>query len=123
VRSAFVTQWFPPEPGTVIAPAMVDSRVSHGHEAYVVSTYPSMPSGRRARPEEVTVNRAALNPSYGFSSNREMANYRAYAVAPSWTPRTRLLAKATVQGWDVGADDVVIHTVPSATTVHRFSAR
>ena len=46
MRIAFVTQWFPPEPGTLVASAIADGLAARGHVVDVVTGFPNYPTGK-----------------------------------------------------------------------------
>lgn len=102
MRIAFVTQWFPPEPGTVVAAAIADGLAERGHEVHVLTGFPNYPDGKlhtgyRLRPyrrdirsDRVTVHRAALFPSHDASAIKRAANYLSFGVGASWVARTKM---------------------------------
>lgn len=96
MRIGFVTQWFPPEPGTLVAAAIADGLAGRGHQVDVLTGFPNYPDGklqegyplklyrRDERSPGVTVHRAPLYPSHDGSPVRRMANYLSFAMASSW---------------------------------------
>lgn len=104
MRIAFVTQWFPPEPGTVVAAAIADGLGRRGHDVDVLTGFPNYPTGRLhddyplrpyrrdQRSERVTVHRAPLYPSHDASAVGRMANYVSFACSAAWIGRRRLPA-------------------------------
>jgi colanic acid biosynthesis glycosyl transferase WcaI len=102
MRIAFVTQWFPPEPGTFVAAAIADGLAERGHEVHVLTGFPNYPTGklqagyplrpyrRESRSESVTVHRAPLFPSHDDSAGKRMANYLTFATSASWVARTKM---------------------------------
>lgn len=102
MRIGFVTQWFPPEPGTLVAAAIADGLAGRGHQVDVLTGFPNYPTGtlqegyplqryrRDDRSAGVTVHRAPLYPSHDSSSLRRTANYLSFAVAASWVARRHL---------------------------------
>lgn len=76
MRVAFVTQWFPPEPGTLVAAAIAEGLAARGHDVHVLTGFPNYPNGRlhagyRLRPyrrdrysTRITIHRAPLYPSH-----------------------------------------------------------
>ena len=102
MRIAFVSQWFPPEPGTFVASAIADGLAERGHQVDVLTGFPNYPSGRLQdgyplrpyrrdrRSERVTVHRAPLYPSHDSHAFKRMANYLTFAISASWIARTRL---------------------------------
>lgn len=104
MRIALVTQWFPPEPGTLVAAALADGLAGRGHHVDVVTGFPNYPTGRvhagypmqRYRRDErstrVTVHRAPLYPSHDAHAARRMLNYGTFAASASVTTRSHLPA-------------------------------
>lgn len=102
MRIAFVTQWFPPEPGTFVAAAIADGLAERGHEVHVLTGFPNYPTGklqagyplkpyrREIRSDNVTVHRAPLFPSHDASAIKRMANYLSFGVCASWIARTKM---------------------------------
>ena len=102
MRIAFVTQWFPPEPGTFVAAAIADGLAERGHEVHVLTGFPNYPTGRlqagyrlkpyrrEIRSDNVTVHRAPLFPSHNASAIKRIANYLSFGVSASWIARTKL---------------------------------
>jgi colanic acid biosynthesis glycosyl transferase WcaI len=96
MRIAFVTQWFPPEPGTVVAAAIADGLAARGHRVDVLTGFPNYPTGRLhegyplqryrrdERSDRVTVHRAPLYPSHDTSSLKRMTNYLSFAAGATW---------------------------------------
>jgi glycosyltransferase involved in cell wall biosynthesis len=124
VRIGFVTQWFPPEPGTVVASAVADGLAARGHEVHVLTGFPNYPTGRlqdgyplrpyrRDQRGTVTVHRAPLYPSHDRSAPRRMANYASFAAA------------ATVVGWArVPRPDVwLVYSSPATAAVPALLSR
>lgn len=101
MRIAFVTQWFPPEPGWLPA-TIADGLAERGHEVHVLTGFPNYPSGRLAagyplrpyrreiRSDNVTIHRAPLFPSHSAAAVKRMANYLSFAVSASWIARTKM---------------------------------
>ena len=99
MRIGFVTQWFPPEPGTGVAAAIADGLAERGHHVDVLTGFPNYPTGklqddypleryrRDERSPHVTVHRAPLYPSHDTSSLKRMTNYLSFAAAASWVAR------------------------------------
>lgn len=102
MRIAFVTQWFPPEPGTVVASAIADGLAVRGHVVDVVTGFPNYPTGelqpgyplqryrRDERSERVTIHRAPLYPSHNTRAVKRMANYASFSASATWLTRSRL---------------------------------
>lgn len=102
MRIAFVTQWFPPEPGTVVASAIADGLASRGHMVDVLTGFPNYPDGRlhrdyplrpyrnERRSDRVMVHRAPLYPSHDSSSIKRMLNYVSYGAGASVVARWKL---------------------------------
>lgn len=102
MRVGLVTQWFPPEPGTVVAAAIADGLAARGHTVDVLTGFPNYPTGklqegyplrsyrRDIRSPRVAVHRAPLFPSHDTSPVRRMANYLSFAAAASWVARRHL---------------------------------
>lgn len=99
MRIGFVTQWFPPEPGTVVAAAIADGLAERGHHVDVLTGFPNYPTGklqegyplqryrRDERSARVTVHRAPLYPSHDTSATKRMLNYLSFAAAAWWVGR------------------------------------
>lgn len=102
MRIAFVTQWFPPEPGMLVASSIADGLASRGHDVDVLTGFPNYPTGRlhddyplrpyrrEKRSSLVTVHRAPLFPSHDRSAIRRAVNYSSFAVAASVVARTKV---------------------------------
>lgn len=102
MRIAFVTQWFPPERGTLVSAAIADGLAGRGHEVDVLTGFPNYPTGRlhpdfplrpyrRDHPGPgVVVHRAPLYPSHDADAVRRTANYASFAISSAWTARRRL---------------------------------
>lgn len=101
MRIAVVTQWFPPEPGTVVASAIATGLASRGHEVHVLTGFPNYPTGvlhpdyplrpyRREQVGSVTVHRAPLHPSHDRSAVQRMLNYVSFAASSTVVGWTRL---------------------------------
>ncbi|HEY5178845.1 MAG TPA: glycosyltransferase family 4 protein [Dermatophilaceae bacterium] len=102
MRIAFATQWFPPEPGTLVAAAIADGLAKRGHEVHVLTGFPNYPTGklqagyplrlyrREIRSDRVTVHRAPLFPSHNASAIKRMANYLSFGVCAAWVARTKI---------------------------------
>ena len=101
MRIGIVTQWFPPEPGTVVAFAMAEGLASRGHDVHVLTGFPNYPTGtlhedyplrpyRRERMGSFTVHRAPLYPSHDQSAVRRVVNYASFAVAATAVAWSRL---------------------------------
>ncbi|MFC7725887.1 glycosyltransferase family 4 protein [Nocardioides sp. GCM10028917] len=102
MRIGFVTQWFPPEPGTVVPSAIAEGLHDAGHQVEVLTGFPNYPTGRlidgyRVRPylREVTpsgipVHRAPLWPNHDSRAVARMANYLSFAAGASAVARTRV---------------------------------
>lgn len=101
MRIAFVTQWFPPEPGQLPA-TIADGLAERGHEVHILTGFPNYPDGRlkagypmkpyrrETRSDNVTVHRAPLFPSHNASVVKRMANYLSFGVSASWIARTKM---------------------------------
>lgn len=102
MRIGFVTQWFPPEPGTLVASAIADGLAERGHYVDVLTGFPNYPTGkfhadypveryrRDQRSKRVTIHRAPLYPSHDANPVKRTANYLSYALSAAWVARTRL---------------------------------
>ena len=99
MKVGYVTQWFPPEPGTVVPSAIATGLAGLGHDVEVLTGFPNYPSGRvmpgyRVRayqrdtgPGGVPVHRAPLYPSHSASAAPRMANYLSFAAGGSAVAR------------------------------------
>lgn len=102
MRIAFVTQWFAPEPGAMLAVGIAEGLASRGHHLDVLTGFPNYPTGivhpgypmrpyrRDDHSDRVVVHRAPLYPSHDTSAVRRSANYVSFALSAAWTARTRL---------------------------------
>jgi colanic acid biosynthesis glycosyl transferase WcaI len=102
MRIGFVTQWFPPEPGTVVPSAIAEGLRSAGHAVEVLTGFPNYPSGRlmpgyRVRayqrehtPSGIPVHRAPLWPNHDSRAMARMGNYLSFAAGASAVARTRM---------------------------------
>ncbi len=102
MRIGFVTQWFPPEPGILVASAIADGLAERGHCVDVLTGFPNYPTGkfhadypvkryrRDQRSERVTIHRAPLYPSHDANAVKRMANYLSYSLSAAWVARNRL---------------------------------
>lgn len=104
MRIAYVTQWFPPEPGTVVASAIADGLAARGHHVDVLTGFPNYPDGqlqegyplryyrRDQRSERVTVHRFPLVPSHDGRALPRALNYLSFALSAAWVSRRRIPA-------------------------------
>lgn len=102
MRIGFVTQWFPPEPGTVVPAAIAEGLRGVGHDVDVLTGFPNYPTGklldgyrirpyqREETPSGATVHRAPLWPNHDSRAVARMGNYLSFAVGASAVARTRL---------------------------------
>lgn len=102
MRIAFVTQWFPPERGTLVSAAIADGLAGRGHDVDVVTGFPNYPTGkihpdypmrsyRLDHPaERVAVHRGPLYPSHNANPIQRIANYTSFAASSAWTSRRRI---------------------------------
>jgi len=102
MRIGFVTQWFPPEPGTVVPSAIAEGLHAAGHRVDVLTGFPNYPTGRimdgyRVRPYQredtasgIPVHRAPLWPNHDSRAVARMANYLSFAAGASAVARTRV---------------------------------
>lgn len=102
MRIGFVTQWFPPEPGTHVAAGIATGLAERGHEVDVVTGFPNYPSGQlldgwSQRPYQreeyapgVTLHRSPLYPSHDTSAVHRMANYLSFATSATMTANLRV---------------------------------
>jgi colanic acid biosynthesis glycosyl transferase WcaI len=100
VRVAFVTQWFPPEQGTVVPQSIARGLADRGHEVDVLTAFPNYPTGklypgwsqhlyRREDPQNgVTVHRSAVYPSHDGRVPHRVGSYLSHATTAALaTPR------------------------------------
>lgn len=98
MKISFVTQWFPPEPGTLVAARIAKGLAARGHQVDIVTGFPNYPTGRvhdgyRLRPylveksEGLNVHRCLLYPSHNRSSVQRALNYLSFAASASWGAR------------------------------------
>jgi colanic acid biosynthesis glycosyl transferase WcaI len=102
VRVAFVTQWFPPEPGTLVASAIAHGLADRGHQVDVLTGFPNYPTGklhdgyrivpylREAISSQIAIHWAPSYPSHDRSAARRAANFISFAVAATGIARRRL---------------------------------
>lgn len=102
MRIGFVTQWFPPEPGTVVPAAIAEGLRAAGHEVEVLTGFPNYPTGtllegyrvrpyqRETTPSGIPVHRAPLWPNHDARAVARMANYLSFAAGASLVARTRV---------------------------------
>lgn len=102
MRIGFVTQYFPPEGGSLIAAGIADGLAARGHTVDVLTGFPNYPSGvlhpdypleryrRDERSERVTVHRAPLYASHDSNAIRRSANYLSFGISASWIARSKL---------------------------------
>lgn len=102
MKIGFLTQWYPPEPGTVVPWAIAQGLRDLGHEVDVVTGFPNYPTGvlmdgYRVRPyqREVddagnTVHRAPLWPNHDSRAVPRMANYLSFSLGASAVVRAKV---------------------------------
>ncbi len=102
MRIGFVTQYFPPEGGSLIAEGIADGLAARGHTVDVVTGFPNYPTGvvhadypmQRyrcdQRSERVTVHRAPLYPNHDANALRRSANYLSFGASAAWLTRSRV---------------------------------
>lgn len=102
MRIAFVTQWFPPERGSVIPESIAVGLAALGHDVHVLTAFPNYPTGRlypgwRQRPYAsephspgVTVHRTPVYTSHDSHPVRRMANYLSHAATATLLGSIRL---------------------------------
>lgn len=102
MRVALVTQWFPPEAGSLVAAALADGLADRGHHVDVLTGFPNYPTGklhpdypmqryrRDQRSPRVTVHRAPLYPSHDANAGRRMLSYGSFALSASVVARRHL---------------------------------
>ena len=102
MRIGFVTQWFPPEPGTHVAAGIATALAKRGHEVDVVTGFPNYPSGqlmegwsqrpylRETYAPGVTLHRSPLYPSHDTRALHRMANYLSFAASATVTSNLRV---------------------------------
>jgi len=119
VRIGYITQWFPPEPGTVVASAIATGLVNLGHEVDVLTGFPNYPTGRLmpgypmrpyrrdTGPAEVAVHRAPLYPSHSTSALARAANYLSFAAGAALVGRS---ARLRPDAW-------LVYSSPATTVI------
>lgn len=102
MRIGYVTQWYPPEPGTVVPVAIARGLRELGHEVDVVTGFPNYPTGvlmdgYRVRPYQreiddsgITVHRAPLWPNHDSRAVARMANYLSFSLGASAVVRAKV---------------------------------
>jgi colanic acid biosynthesis glycosyl transferase WcaI len=124
MRIGFVTQWFPPEPGTVVITSIVDGLAQRGHEVHVVTGFPNYPSGklhddyplrpyrREHRGPSITVHRSPLYPDHSTSIAKRSLNYLSFAASASYIARRRV---PDVDAW-------LVYSSPATAALPAFAA-
>ncbi len=119
MRIGYVTQWFPPEPGTVVASAIATGLVNLGHEVDVLTGFPNYPTGRLmpgyplrpyrrdTGPGGVAVHRAPLYPSHSTSAVGRAANYLSFAAGAALVGRS---ARVRPDAW-------LVYSSPATTLI------
>lgn len=102
MRIGFLTQWYPPEPGTVVPVAIARGLRGLGHEVDVVTGFPNYPTGilmdgYRLRPYQrevdetgIIVHRAPLWPNHDARAVARMANYLSFSLGASAVVRAKV---------------------------------
>lgn len=102
MRIGFLTQWYPPEPGTVVPAAIARGLRDLGHQVDVVTGFPNYPTGivmdgYRVRPYQreadepgITVHRAPLWPNHDSRAVARMANYLSFSLGASAVVRAKV---------------------------------
>lgn len=130
MKIGYVTQWFPPEPGAVVASAIATGLAGRGHEVEVLTGFPNYPTGklmsgyplrpyrRDSGPAGVRVNRAPLYPSHDTSAVKRSLNYLSFAAAAAVVGRaTRMRPDA----WLVYSSPAT-SVIPAARMLERHQA-
>lgn len=124
MRIGFVSQWFPPEPGMVVATSIVDGLAARGHEIHVLTGFPNYPSGklhdgyplrpyrRDQRGPSITVHRAPLFPDHSTSIGKRSLNYLSFAAAASHVARKHL---PDMDAW-------LVYSSPATAAIPAFAA-
>ena len=102
MRIGFLTQWYPPEPGTVVPAAIARGLRDLGHQVDVVTGFPNYPTGvvmdgYRVRPYQretdeagIIVHRAPLWPNHDSRAAARMANYLSFSLGASAVVRAKV---------------------------------
>jgi len=102
MRIGYITQWFPPEPGTHVAAGIATGLAERGHEVDVITGFPNYPMGRimpgwkqqsYLREEYapgVTLHRSPLYASHDKSAVHRMGNYLSFAASATMTANLRV---------------------------------
>lgn len=102
MRIAFVTQWFPPERGALVAESIATGLADLGHDVDVMTAFPNYPTGviyhgwaqrpylREALTDRVTVHRTPVYPSHDSHALRRMASYLSYAASATTISANRI---------------------------------
>ena len=119
LSTAYITQWFPPEP-VMVPPAIAHALTCRGHPVEVLTGVPNYPSGtittdglpQHGSPERTTstaskVHRTPLVPGHGSSTVRRMANYL------SWALSATLLGCGTLRRADVA----LVYSTPASAAL------
>ncbi|GGG81138.1 glycosyltransferase family 4 protein [Corynebacterium pelargi] len=93
LRTLMITQWYPPEPGPAVVPAVIaQALVQRGHEVEVLTGFPNYPTGELQpgwkmsflQPSEldgVKVWRVPLFASHDASALKRIANYASFGIS------------------------------------------
>ena len=92
MRIGFITQWFPPELGSLIPESIAVGLAERGHEVHVLTAFPNYPTGtlypgwrqrpyqRHLHPSGVTVHRTPVYATHDSNPIRRAANYLSHAA-------------------------------------------
>lgn len=93
MRIAFVTQWFPPERGAIVAESIATGLAALGHDIHVLTAFPNYPTGilydgwaqrsymREDLTTRIAVHRTPVYASHDSHPLRRMANYLSHAAS------------------------------------------
>lgn len=102
MRIGYITQWFPPEPGTHVAAGIATGLAERGHEVDVITGFPNYPTGRimpgwkqqsylrEDYAPGVTLHRSPLYASHDKSAVHRMGNYLSFAASATMTANLRV---------------------------------
>ncbi|MGA8048356.1 MAG: glycosyltransferase family 4 protein [Dermatophilaceae bacterium] len=92
MRIAFITQWFPPEVGSLIPESIAVGLAERGHDVHVLTAFPNYPTGeiypgwrqqpylRETHSLGVTVHRTPVYATHDRNAVRRAANYLSHAA-------------------------------------------
>lgn len=91
MRILMVSQWWPPEPATIVS-SLADAFDEHGHDVHVITGFPNYPEGKlypgyrirfreRSKRGRIDVTRVPLYPSHDRSALGRITNYISFGFS------------------------------------------